>query len=77
MHKTLKYYQIFKLFEFWSVQVKGVKPEDLALRPDLALALSGKVEEIPDGVAVGRMKNVAKGSDVEIKIDYISTGWQL
>lgn len=54
-----------------------MKPEDLALRPDLALALSGKVEEIPDGVAVGRMKNVAKGSDVEIKIDYISTGWQL
>lgn len=54
--------------------MKGVKAEDLATRPDLALALAAKIEEVPDGITMGRRRNSVKGSPLEIKIDAVSPG---
>lgn len=62
------------------LQVKGVKPEDIALRPDMVLAITAKIEEIPDGIVV-QTKIKGKGlfsrspdSPREIKIDSMSPG---
>jgi len=57
-------------------QVKGVKAEDIVNRPNLAVVLAARIEEVPDGVNVSRKRNNAtKGSPLEIKIDnYNSPG---
>ncbi|CAM6083182.1 unnamed protein product [Calypogeia fissa] len=59
-------------------KVKGVTPEDIALRPDMVLAITAKIEEIPDGIVLqpkvkgkGLFSKSSEGAQ-EIKIDATS-----
>ncbi|XP_073390979.1 syntaxin-71 isoform X3 [Physcomitrium patens] len=60
-----------KLHKLAAKKVKGVPPEEILTRPNMALALSARIEEVPDGVSVSK-KKVAKGTPLEIKIDNYS-----
>ena len=51
-----------------------MKAEDIVARPDMALALAARIEQIPEGATAIRKKNVAKGQTLEIKIDNYSAG---
>eukprot|EP00249_Psilotum_nudum_P007000 c20233_g1_i1 orf=404-1216(-) len=58
-------------------KVKGLTKDELAARPDLVLALSAKIEAIPDGATMGAKKagawgGTATGNRMEIKIDSVN-----
>lgn len=55
-------------------QVKGVKSEEILTRPNMAMALAARIEEVPDSVTAARKKNVARGQPLEIRIDNYSSG---
>lgn len=63
-----------KLEKLAQRKVKGLTKEELAARPDLVLALAGKIDAIPDGTTMGSNKasawgGKAAGTRMEIKID--------
>ncbi|ERN18132.1 hypothetical protein AMTR_s00054p00051700 [Amborella trichopoda] len=64
--------EIPKLQRLSQKKVKGLSREELATRGDLVIALSERIEAIPDGTAAGAKKTGSWGTSVsltEIKID--------
>lgn len=62
-----------KLTKLAGKKVKGVKPEELAARPELVVAITNRIEEIPDGIAVGKkVTNKKEKPKVEIRFDNVS-----
>jgi hypothetical protein len=54
--------------------VKDLSKEEMAARPDLVVALAQKIQDIPDGVTVGRRggtwgAQAGASKPVEIKVD--------
>ncbi|KAJ7536066.1 hypothetical protein O6H91_12G055400 [Diphasiastrum complanatum] len=69
--------EIPKLQKLAVKKVKGVSKEELAARPDLVVALTEKIEAIPDGTNMGNRRTSAWGGKAannrtEIKIDSVS-----
>ncbi|CAM6023685.1 unnamed protein product [Sphagnum balticum] len=64
--------EIPKLEKLAAKKVKDLSKEEMAARPDLVVALAQKIEDIPDGVTVGRRGGTwgRKASNpLEIKLD--------
>jgi hypothetical protein len=51
-----------------------VKAEEILARPNMALALAARIEEVPEGATAIRKKKVTKGQPLEIRIDNYSPG---
>jgi SYP7 family syntaxin len=69
--------EIPKLEMLAAKKVKDLSKEEMAARPDLVIALSQKIEDIPDGVTVGRRGGTwgQKASNpFEIKLDAMHPG---
>ncbi len=59
--------------------MKDLSKEEMAARPDLVVALAQKIQDIPDGVTVGRRggtwgAQAGASKPVEIKVDAMHPG---
>ncbi|CAK9195372.1 unnamed protein product [Sphagnum jensenii] len=66
--------EIPKLEKLAEKKVKDLSKEEMAARPDLVVALAQKIQDIPDGVTVGRRggtwgAKAGASKPVEIKVD--------